>query len=66
MGMVMDPVYKAAKDDPEIVAAIKKARKTFPDFLAEADADLCRAIPVLEDAMVKIYIEARCRVSVFL
>src|SRR5262245_39802208 len=52
----MDCVYRAAKDDPEMVAAIKKARKTFRDFLVEADADMRRAIPVLEDAMVKLYI----------
>jgi uncharacterized protein YegJ (DUF2314 family) len=50
----MDPVFRAAKDDPQMRAAIRKARKTFPDFLVEADADLCRAIPVLEDAMVKL------------
>ena len=52
----MDPVFKVEKDDPEMVAAIKKARKTFRTFLREADADLGRAIPVLEDAMVKIYV----------
>src|SRR5262245_60147166 len=52
----MDRVYRAAKDDPEMLAAIKKARKTFRAFLVEADADLCRAIPVLADAMVKLYI----------
>ena len=50
----MDPIYQAAKDDPEMLAAIKEARASFPDFLVEADADLCRAIPVLEDAMVKL------------
>lgn len=52
----MDPVFRVTKDDPEMVAAIKRARKTFPEFLREADADLRRAIPVLEDAMVKIYV----------
>ena len=52
----MDPVFQVTKDDPEMIAAIRKAHKTFPEFLREADADLCRAIPVLEDAMVKIYV----------
>jgi uncharacterized protein YegJ (DUF2314 family) len=54
----MDPVYRAVKDDPQMHAAIRKARETFPDFLAEADADLCRAIPVLDDTMVKLGIES--------
>lgn len=52
----MDPGFRVAKDDPDMLAAIKKARKTFPDFLLEADADSCRAIRVLEDAMLKLYI----------
>ena len=52
----MEPIFQATKDDPEMRAAIKKARKTFPNFLLEADADLSRAIPILEDALVKIYI----------
>jgi uncharacterized protein YegJ (DUF2314 family) len=52
----MDAIFRVVKGDPEMVAAIKQARKSFPDFLLEADADLGRAIPVLEDAMVKLYI----------
>jgi uncharacterized protein YegJ (DUF2314 family) len=52
----MDAIFRVVKGDPVMLAAIKKARKTFPDFLREADADLDRAIPVLEDAMVKLYI----------
>jgi uncharacterized protein YegJ (DUF2314 family) len=50
----MDLVFQVTKEDPEMLAAIKKAREMFPDFLAEAD--LGRASPILEDAMVKICI----------
>ncbi len=54
----MDAVYTAAKDDPEMLAAIDEARATFPEFLAEADPDIRRAIPVLEDVLIKIYVAA--------
>lgn len=52
----MDAPHRAAKYDPEMIAAVDKARATFPDFLTEADADLRRLIPVLEDALLKVYI----------
>ena len=51
----MDAVYQAIKDDPEMIAAIEKARVTFPEFLTEADADRRRAIPILEDVLIKMY-----------
>lgn len=50
----MDHIHRAAKNDPEMLAAIKKARKTFPEFLVEADAHLSRPIPVLDGAMIKL------------
>jgi uncharacterized protein YegJ (DUF2314 family) len=52
----VDPIFRVTKDDPEMLAAIRQAHETFPDFLREADADLARAIPILVDAMVKIYV----------
>ena len=54
----MDAVYQATKDDPELLAAIDQARATFPEFLAEANADLRRAIPTLDDVLIKIYASA--------
>lgn len=51
----MDAVYQAAKDDADMLAAIDKARSTFQEFLAEADQDLRRAIPILEDVLIKMY-----------
>ena len=52
----MDAPFRAAKNDPEVISAIGAARATFSDFQAEADADLRRLIPVLDDALVKVYI----------
>jgi uncharacterized protein YegJ (DUF2314 family) len=54
----VDAVYTAAKDDSEMLAAIDKARATFPEFLAEADVDIRRAIPVLDDVLIKVYVSA--------
>lgn len=52
----MDDVLQTTKNDAEMKAAIKKARQTLPQFLAEADADLRRLIPVLDDVLLKVYI----------
>jgi uncharacterized protein YegJ (DUF2314 family) len=52
----MDAVFQVTKNDPEMKAAIKKARTTLSEFLTEADADLQRAIPALDDVLLKVYI----------
>jgi uncharacterized protein YegJ (DUF2314 family) len=42
-------------DDPGMLAAIRKARETFPDFLQAVEADSRRIIPALSFALVKAY-----------
>ena len=48
-------ILPVAADDPEMLAAMQRARETFSDFRHAVEADWSRKIPVVQSAMIKAF-----------